>query len=429
MAEIEMPNPGPSVEDGVASWDGCSLACRIGKEITLVADDEDGGLLPDLPGDVGSLERVYWPLESLLVRTFSLPLTEVRLLDAAILSQELVELSGEDGDDWWLAWHAEKTDEGITGMVFGLPQRLRQAMARDAVWQQCSRLLVDGWERLNMLRGDRDNCAVLDEDEEGLFFGVFRHGCWRGMRRLNRQVSDSKLLSDAEMAEQIRYSWKAMGVDAGADMIVGRSGHSLSEALKASYDNWQVEVATELPSRHHANLAITNVFSTSLNFRHGKWAVRSHQHVFRRWRRPLVLAAGLVLIWVAATAANLLMLGNQASQYRSAIETAFHRGLPNEPVMLDPLAQLRQGSGISGSGQNGREFLKQFQALGQAYRNVPWQLKEFSYDGGAMQVSGSAEDIANLNRIRDQLQKASGHDVVITDTDLSDNKVSFRMKW
>lgn len=420
-------------DDVVVSWDGLSLACHPGKESVIQSVLEDGELLlPELPVEAASLERVYWPLESLLVRTFSLPLSETRLLDAAILSQELAELSGEDSEQWWLAWHAEKTDEGIAGIVFGLPQSLRKAMADDPVWQQCPKLLVDGWERLTVLSAGFETCAVIDEDSEGIFFGFLQRGVWRGIRRINREVSDNVSLSDAEIAQQIRYSWKAMGVDASGDTpddVIGQVGQPLSDILMPDYSHWQVKALDELSSRHHVNFALKSSLDTQLNFRHGKWAAQKNWYAFKQWKRPLIMAAGLLLIWLGVTIASIYSLESQADMYRSDIESAFHRGLPDEHVMLDPLAQLKKATGTSGIQQERQKFLEQLQVLSQVHQKTSWQLHEISSRNGEIRMSGSAKDIDSLNRMRDQLQQRSGQKVVITNTDLSDNRVSFWMKW
>jgi len=456
------------VDDVVISWDGLSLAYRIrgedagegqgvgesfaNEQVFQSVPEESASLLPRLPENIASVERIYWPLEHLLVRTFSLPLSEVRYLDAAILSQELAELSGEDSQTWWLAWHAEKTDTGIAGIVFGLPQYLRSAMIDDPVWQQCPQLFIDGWERLTFFSRDFETCAVIDEDAEGIFFGFLQQGVWRGIRRINRKISDDVFLNDVEVARQIQQSWEAMGFtamdndsdndpnadtvddsdhdfDQAVNVVVGRVGQALGDALMSDYKQWQVEDLDVLPDRHHANFAIETSVATQLNFRHGKWAVQKSWHAFKQWKRPLAMAAGLLLIWLGMTTANLYSLERQADMYRSNIESAFHRGLPNEQVMLDPLAQLKKAGGVSVAQQESQEFLEQLQVLSEVYQKTSWKLREFSFRNGNLQMSGSAKDIDLLNKMRDQLQQKSGRKVVITDTDLSDKQVSFRMKW
>jgi len=411
------------------SWDGLSVASRVENEITLQPlQENDESPLPTLPEEAGSLERIYWPLEKLLVRTFSLPLSETRHLDAEILAQELEDLTGEECNTWWLTWHVEKTDAGIAGIVFGLPQPLRQAMKDNPLWQHCPHLLIDGWERLTAQSNDFETVALIDEDAEGIFFGYKQQGVWRGIRRINRKLSDDNSLDDARIAQQIRHSWLAM--DANDETpVTGHVSPGTATELATGFSDWQVDTVDNLTERNSANLALELNRSTSLNFRHGRWAVKKSWQGLTRWKRPLAMAAGLLLIWVCATAVEIYRLNGQAETYRVAVESAFHRGLPNEKVMLDPLAQLRKAVGVTGSQQQSMQFLRDLDAISQVRKQLTWTLKELSFENERVQMSGSAKDIKLLNRMRDKLRETTGRNVTITDTDLSDGQVSFRMKW
>lgn len=416
-----------------AAWDGGTLALKRDHAMTLAAPEEGETPFDLLSGDGGVPGRIYWPLEQLLARRFSLPLAEPRQLDAAILSQELAELTGEEDEDWWLTWHAGKDESGVAGLVFGLPQAVRREMQEREAWQNCPQLLVDGWERLQAVRGGEESCAVIDEDADGVFFGVVRDGIWRGIRRLNRRSGLSgesgALLDDDELAEQIFRSWKAMGLDAEAGRVMGRTGSGLAAAMQSQYGFWEVEQSDKLPGRLQANLDLVDLSDSALNFRREKWAVRKQWPGLKRWRRPFAMAAGLLLVWIVATAVQLFMLDHQAAEYQARIEAAFHKGLPNEAVMLDPMAQLRRAAGGSSGEKGSYDLLRQLQLLGSTWREISWQISEISFNGGGVQMSGTASDIDSLNKIRDLLGKESGRDVVISDTDLSAGKVSFRMKW
>jgi len=414
---------------GVISWDGATLALKHEGKTTITAPEEGGAVYDLLAGENISLSRIYWPIEQLLVRPFSLPLADTRMLDADILSQEVAELTGEEEDNWWLAWRAGKLDSGVAGLVFGLSQNIRREMQQHPEWEQCPQLLIDGWERLKEACGGCDNCAVIDEDADGVFFGFVRNGVWHGLRRINRKFNSDEMQSDESVARDILYSWKAMGMDVENDPVVGKLGPSLASRMQESFANWDVALREKLLERHAANFEIGEQPAPALNFRHGKWAVRKSWHGFQRWKRPAIMAAGLLLIWMVATTVQIFTIGMRAEKYQGMIEEAFHRGLPKEAVMLDPLAQLRRASGGSEAGGNGSDLLQQLKLLGEAYRQQDWQLKEISYENGKMVMSGSASDIASLNRIRDRLGKASQREVVISDTDLTAGRVSFRMKW
>jgi hypothetical protein len=301
-------------------------------------------------------------------------------------------------------------------------------MADDPVWQHCPQLLVDGWERLTALSADFETCAIIDEDAEGIFLGYIQQGVWRGVRRINRKLSDASRLDDAGMAQQIRHSWTAMGMDT-EDAVMGHLSPGMTNELAAGYSGWQVNNSDTLPDRNQANLALDVSQSVSLNFRHGRWAAKNSWQGFARWKRPLAMAAGLLLIWACVTFTEIYSLNGEAETHRVDIESAFHRGLPNEKVMLDPLAQLRKAAGISGTQQDSMQFLHDLHAISQVRKELSWKLKELNFQNETVQMSGSAKDIELLNRMRDRLRETTGSNVVITDTDLSEGQVSFRMKW
>jgi len=427
-AAIPLDEAEPLVVE-MASWDGSSLMCRCQDGQTIDAVAHAGELsVPLLPEEVNSVERCFWPIELLLVRTFNMPLSDPKLLDGAILAQEIADLSGEDSGAFWLAWHAGKTDKGVSGVVFGLPQSTRQMISEDSAWQTCPQLLVDAWEHLTSFAGDLESCAVIDEDASGAFIGYRREGVWRGIRRINRNIGGENGLSDEELAKQIILSWQAMGLEA-TDPVTGRVGTALGNILMQEIGEWQVEIVDALPDRHQANLELASELPSVLNFRHGKWAIKSGWQGFKVWKRPLLLALGLMLIWSVVTTFNIYSMNRQADDYSSAVEAAFHRGLPNESVMLDPLAQLRQAGGSSGQSESGQQFLQQLQHVSELYQSGAWEMKELNFQNGKMQMSGVVKDIDSLNRMKEQLQQKSGQQVVISDTDLSGEKVSFRMKW
>lgn len=425
----ELTAAAASSQPAVAGWDGATFALKVGDELTMISAQAGDSVLDLLPSDAAVPARIYWPLEALLVRSFSMPLLEPKMLDAAMLSQEVAELTGEEEESWWLTWQAGKSEGGITGLVFGLSQNLRHDMQGRETWQNCPQLVVDGWERLQALRGDLQHTAVVDEDEEGVFFGYFSDGIWRGMRRLNRQLAEGGRLGDEELAVQVLNSWQAMGMDIDADPVVGRLGSALAGQLRPVCGQWQADEAAQLSDRHSANFELFGVTVPELNLRHGKWTVRKQWKGLQSWKRPLLMAAGLAVLWGVATAAQIVMLKGQADTYQARVVEAFHRGLPNETVMLDPLAQLRRAAGSSAGSAKSAEFLNQLQLLSQAWREKAWQLSEFSIDNGVVQMSGSADDIDSLNKIRDRLSSASGREVTISDTDLTGSRVSFRMKW
>lgn len=410
------------------SWfDGNLTIQAIGETGYDILQDE-GSLLPAVQdGDI--LQRVYWPLEMLLVRTFFLPFDDPRFIDAQILSQELAERTGEELDAYWLAWHAAHVDGGVQGLVFGLPKQVREAIKGDQSWANCPQLLVDGWERLSAVQHSDDSCALIDADKDGVFIG-YKHGVvWRGLRRLNWNLSQADRLTPEDMARQIGVSWQAMGMDPERDRVYGRVGADLQSVMDAGYGTWMVSCEDILEPRQKSNLAISEDHDSGLNFRHGRWAVQKSVYRFKQWKRPLVMAAMLLLLWLGVSWSEIAELENRAETYSQDIEAAFHAGLPDEKTMLDPLAQLQKAAGLSGSQGVQNSFLHELQMVSQTFGKVPWNLRELSFKNGDMQMSGTVKDLDSLNRMQQLLSQSLAKEVNIADTDLSDGKVMFRMRW
>jgi len=429
----------------MVSWNGGDWYAldRTGHTMRLPGVDEQW--LPALP-ETCVCEQLLLPIELLLSRTFCLPLANPRLIDDGILGQELDDQAGIEPDDWWLAWHAVKArivpgaehDTGsvhVSGMVFGMPVGWKQAMEVTPSWQQVCFAGVDAWVRLHrhvaatVLPDNATPVAIFDADQDGIFFGLWQDGVWLGMRRMNRLEREAK-----SMAEEIRRSLSAMAGDTGSAYgAIGLLDDGLLQVLNMS--DWQgvVKPLEDLPGRHAANLermASLPATASTLNFRHGRWAADSWFAWLRPWKRTIILAALLLITWLTGTALQNYSLSRQTSVYQQQIIDAFHQGLPGETVLIDPLAQLRRAAGdgsdtaVSGSG-----WLQQLAAINRVYAKIPWDMRELEWGNGQVKMSGKAPGLQVLNSIRQALQKQTGIEVKLLDTDLSDQQVSFRMQW
>ncbi|MDH2918684.1 MAG: type II secretion system protein GspL [Sideroxydans sp.] len=63
---------------------------------------------------------------------------------------------------------------------------------------------------------------------------------------------------------------------------------------------------------------------------------------FKAWRVPLALAAGLLLVNIAALNFTWWQQAREATQLRSSLRTLYLNAYPKETVVLDPLLQMRQ---------------------------------------------------------------------------------------
>lgn len=376
--------------------------------------------LPDLPIEDVLLGRVYLPMESLLVRYIRLPLKQVNMVDKEILFQELADSSDVDAEQWWLTWRLNTCEHGVAGMLFALPEALRESMQAHEQWSQAKEVLVDGYERLQAYVQEGLACLIIDQDDEGMFFGVYDGQAWRGMRRLNGDVEVCWL--------QLLHSSVAMGFDIQNGVVCGQVDDVLLAKINEANMTWQGELLDTQRTRHEANLNLSQSNEKSvLNLRHGQWALRREWGHLRMWKRSAILASLLLLAWIVGSVVHLQRMDNQIDMYEQQIEAAFHQGLPNEPVMLDALAQLRQAAGGHGIGDT--TFLSSLQAVSQVYQTQAWQLKTLELRDGEMHMTGEVKDIKSLNQIQVSLQKVLQKKVSIADTNISGEKVSFRMHW
>jgi len=411
------------------SWNITSMAWRDHLNAIFVSDcpSQDFSSIPDFPDSEMLLGKVCIPMEWLLVRHIVLPLKSPDMVDADILFQELADSSDLDTSAWWLTWRMHRCESGVAGMLFGLPESLREAMQADEQWSKAKVILVDGYERLQAHLHHGQPCMVIDQDDEGVFFGVFDGQAWRGMRRLNGAADHGDGL-----IMQLLHSCQAMGFDAQHYELRGCISDSFLSALANKDMVWSGRLLKNSLTRHEANLASLETTGMDdhpapLNLRHGRWAVRHGWGQWHLWKRSAVLCSLLLLAWLIGISSELNSMDKQADHYTQRIEAAFHQGLPNEPVMLDALAQLRQAGG--GEVTADTSFLSSLKAVSQVFRTEPWKLKTLELRDGEMQMTGEVKDIEALNRIQTNLKESLQKDVKIADTNIRGEQVSFRMQW
>ncbi|MDX8382800.1 MAG: hypothetical protein R8M45_01885 [Ghiorsea sp.] len=429
-------------------WDHSGLASRNAQgEITFTPhtessadhDDETISLLPPLADDITAIACIYLPLESLLARPFYFPLQHRRHLDTDMLDQDLADTAGINPDHWWLSWRADKSNNGISGMVFGLRQSIKHAIQEQPTWQQTPLLLIDGWERLQQWLTHIDKSealAVVDTDAEGVFFGFIQDGAWQGMRRLNADMNEEE--SSQNIAEQMVWSLQDMGMVLAETYLVGRLTPALAHAFPLAHPSSPPLIESALPHRHILNLMLPNPATTEknkkhhqLNVRHGQWAAKHSTQSNSIWQRSSLLAACLCFLWLGLTTFNNMQLENKLEQMNDALTQAFHRGLPHQPVIIDALAQLRQAanSGSGANSSNAQHVTEQLGFISGVFAQYPWQMQELKIDKDGILLAGKVDSLHTLNTMRTALEKMSGSAVQIADTDLSGGEVSFRMRW
>ncbi len=423
----------------VANWDNYRVIVgHIDADNKLVSEefypDKDAGedfILPSIPDTFPSITTLLWPMEDLLIRSFSLPLPSLRLLDAQVLGQELEDLSGVEAGEWWLAWQAKKEEEQVVGVVFALPQAMKSALSSHRLGY-CKYFWPDGWARLTALLPDHEAevVAVLDADEQGLFLGVFNRGAWSGMRRLNFVSSRSM----EDIANDIHLSLTAM--EYTPDLPArGRLNEALLELLGKRI-TWQGTTLPSLPSRLESNIRAVHELPGAVsgpNFRHSSWAAKADWVLQALpWRRAAALVALVVTFSFFSDVYTLSALHGRMASGQRKVEELFHQALPKEKVIIDPIAQLRNAAGTSGNKVQSWYYLKQLEAVAKLKNRFGGlALREVNLVDGGMVLDGNIENFALVNKVRDELSKLVHGKVTVVDTELEKESkhVRFRLKW
>jgi len=406
------------------SWHPHSIAWQDNERNLWLEGTQEAELLPDIPQDYTQVRRIYLPCEQLLVRAMSFALPSPSLVDSDMLFQELCEeITDAEPEQWWLAWHMDACDAGVAGMVFGLPEAWRQRVQATMPWSQTPCILVDVYERLQQHITPDTAAAIMNQDDEGVFFGYFDGKAWRGMRRINAEHLDEHHLLDM---------WKslhAMGFKAQEEPVHGFLDSEMQAHIEHEGVAFQGDTKNTSISRHAANLALGTQPISPLNVRHGRWSALQAWQQLSFWKRSILLSCVLLLTWGMGSAYQLHQWNQDIEHQQQRIEAAFHLALPDERVMLDPLAQLKKAAGNDTTTSIGLDFLSDLNAVGQVYAQHPWHLDALSMRDGKMSMRGSVDSIATLNHIQAALSTALQHEVHIVDTQMGKQRVSFRMSW
>ena len=436
--------PSPSQHALIIHYDGHDWQAIDADHNMMTLAVTDDNILPALP-DGAVVSQLLLPVEQLLHRTFKLPFSNPKFIDQDILSQELEEHTSETSQSWWLSWQAGRTDDGVAGVMVGLPESLRQHIDTHDAWRQSTNIGCDMWARLNAqldkrpeVRSSNGLIIVCDSDSSGIFFGLWhannapgKGGFWQAMRRLNWSAPHHANTPSSSLFEDIKRSLHSMGWRDKQAIGIGILTPQLHEAL--NFSDWQGDICAHdnLPSRRDANISAAT--TSHLNFRHGSWRSGSHIEQFKPWYRSLALATALFVVWFIGMIWQNHQLEQQVERQQQRIIAAFHTGLPHETVIIDALAQLRKAAGGSSDTQINKQlaaqYLQYLEAIHRSYQQTDWTIKELSFQNSRMSISGQTSDLQRMNKIHLSLQQATGQDVTIQDTDLSNNQVRFKMVW
>ncbi|MBF0295202.1 MAG: hypothetical protein HQL96_08425 [Magnetococcales bacterium] len=183
-----------------------------------------------------------------------------------------------------------------------------------------------------------------------------------------------------------------------------QSAFPASEALGAGLSGWEW-----LRSAGLALAAAQGSHGRLLNFKDGGGA-REWQSLWRPWRPAALLAAALLLTWSGQELLRHSQAKSRFEQARSATETAFRQALPHIPVMVDPVAQLKQALGHAGQREGHFPGLSTWIGIIQnavpAETQVKWQ--RLRYEPGEVQLTGEVPSYNHLDQVRAALRQAGG---------------------
>ena len=127
------------------------------------------------------------------------------------------------------------------------------------------------------------------------------------------------------------------------------------------------------------------------------------------WRYPILMAMMFVLFNIVAVNADWLRLRHEGLQVRDDITEIFRRSFPNDQVILDPLAQMKQKIAISRqtSGQlSPSDYLVLSAALGEAWRESGHDVRGIAaleYRDGALSIKLKPDTKLSLEALQGPL--------------------------
>ncbi len=381
---------------------------------------------------------LIWPIESMILRPFSLSLSSEKLLDKDVITQEFEDLTSESSGGWWLSWNATVTTDGVQGMLFALPQSVKHMLASHHYFADAPSVVPDGLLRLQhnctvmaVADKDEDCLLVFDQDQQGIFVGCYVDTKCIALRRVN-------FAADCMTDEVVEDIFRTIDAITDGDKQVILSGSVTPEFLKkieeVGYSTEYIYPLNQVANRQAANMqaATTYKHDRLSNLRHGTWSW--HRPIGEQiggWKWPGILLSILMLLVIGGTTYQSVSLSFQQELLQQRIQSAFHQGLPNETVMIDALAQLRKAAGGSLSGVDSWFLLEQLQAMALASGKFKLlRIGELTLGPeGSFQIQGELSDFSMVSQLQKQLTEHLGMPVEVVDTELSGDQVNFRLRW
>lgn len=148
----------------------------------------------------------------------------------------------------------------------------------------------------------------------------------------------------------------------------------------------------------------------SLDLRQGPFArVQERPVAWRDWRRPLLLAACLLLLLFGQRLWQVQQLERESARLQAELAGTLQATFPDITRVVDPVAQMRQRlERLRGAGGDDR-FLDLLAAAADALAEEPgWQLAGLSYQEGALRLQLSMPGFDHFERLRGRFAARAG---------------------
>lgn len=166
---------------------------------------------------------------------------------------------------------------------------------------------------------------------------------------------------------------------------------------------WAVSVDDSLP-RGLVDLAPALLRPPPLNLLTGPYAPAGFEpELWRRWRWPVAMAAGVAGVWLFALVLEVAQLQTEVRRMDLGIEQVFTQTLPDEPL-IDPVRQFQQRLQAAGGsvGQAGLVARRLGQAV-PVLQRAGGEVQQLRAEDGRLEIEIELPDIATLDRLRQAL--------------------------
>ncbi|MEJ2515829.1 MAG: type II secretion system protein GspL [Gammaproteobacteria bacterium] len=272
---------------------------------------------------------------------------------------------------------------------------------------------LTGW--MDVLREAGLQPQVMCSEAEGVP-DVPNHLSWilESNRCLARSAGDLPVVLDVDsVAEALRFGpGFPDGGENGRHLSVyltqdaqDRFGEAL-ENLRPEVSSLEVRL---LPDGILPHLAATVATGAPVNLLQGEFAPRTNvDKLWKPWRLPAALAAGLVLVGIGVQAVELSRLKAEEARLDEAVAAAFEKAMPGAR-MVDARAQIDRRLALArGAGAETNEsFLAALDALGGALAATPGvTLEAISFRSGTLDLRLEAPSVDALEAIRQNVARS-----------------------